>query len=73
MYLKNRLKVQARSQSGSKAGDSESEWKFSICVLLVVVEAAAQISPGESTNISVLLAVEASHLPQSACAKEDAL
>ena len=50
-------------------------------VLLVVVEVVvklvadslAQIFPDEPSNISALLADEVSHLPQSVCAKDDAL
>ena len=64
---------------GSEAGANESEWGLKELVLLVevvvklVADLVAQISPDEPTNISSLIAFEVSHLPQSACAKDDAL
>ena len=63
---------------GSEAGASESEWCVKEFLLLVdvvvmlVADLVAQISPDEPSNISSLVAFEVSHLPQSACAKDDA-
>ena len=41
-------------------------------VVKLVAESRVQICPDEPTNMSSLLAVEAIHLPQSDCAKDDA-
>ena len=38
-----------------------------------VADSLVQIFPDEPTNMSSLVAVEVAHLPQSACAKDDAL
>ena len=38
-----------------------------------VVDSLVQIFPDEPSNMFSLLAVEVSHLPQSTCAKDDAL
>ena len=42
-------------------------------VVKLVADFVAQISPDEPTNMSPLLAFEVNHLPQSVCAKDDAL
>ena len=57
----------------SQSGDLK---RFLVLLVEVVVKLVAdspvQIFPEEPTNVSSLLAVEVSHLPQSACAKDDA-
>ena len=63
---------------GSTAGASKSERGVKDLVLLVkvdvevVVDSVVQIFPDEPTNIPSLSAVEVFHLPQSACAKDEA-
>ena len=42
-------------------------------VAKLVADSVSQIFPDEPTNISSLIAVELNHLPQSVCAKDDAL
>ena len=42
-------------------------------VVKLVADSAVQIFPDEPSNMSSLLAFEVPHLPQSACAKDDAL
>ena len=41
-------------------------------VVLPVADSVSQIFPDEPSNMSILLASEVSHLPQSVCAKDDA-
>ena len=42
-------------------------------VVKLIADSLVQIFPDEPSNVSFLLAFEVSHLPQSACAKDDAL
>ena len=42
-------------------------------VVKLVADSVVHNFPDEPSNMSSLLASEVSHLPQSACAKEDAL
>ena len=70
---------------GSTPGASEAEWRLKNFVLLViakvvvtlvvdsVVDSLVQNFPDEPSNMFSLLASEVSHLPQSTCAKDDAL
>ena len=53
-------------------GASESEWRLKD-LALPVADSRAQIFPDEPSNMFALLAFEVLHLPQSACAKDDAL
>ena len=64
-------------------GANESEWGVKELVLLVelvvmlvadsVADSLVQIFPDEPVNMSSLSAFEVSHLPHSACEKDDAL
>ena len=77
----NRLNVYTSRDSPRLEGASGSEWGLKDLFLLVVVkvvvklvsDSAVQIFPDEPSNVSSLLAFEVPHLPQSACAKDDAL
>ena len=57
-----------------QVGVSKPEWGLRDFVLLddVVMGVAAQIFPGELTNIRSCFACDVAHLPQSVCAKDDA-